>query len=148
MIGIRELSLADIVGKYFYFCRFFFLRRKEKGGTRHSRNFWYIYVQNLQKPVVDLSSSQKNTQVEKTNHSKRSPGSHDIEVLKSAFFQGFFHRRWRDFFSYLCSNWRLNFPKQITNLSSSHNFTQFQKKNQSKWSPGSEVMSILNSVVV
>jgi hypothetical protein len=50
-------------------------------------------------------------------------------------------------FFYLCRIWRPNFPKQITYLSSSHNFTQFQKKNQPKRSPGSEVMSILNSTV-
>jgi hypothetical protein len=37
--------------------------------------------------------------------------------------------------------------KQIIYLSSSHNFTQFQKTNQPKRSPGSEVMSILNSTV-
>ena len=35
-IGIRALSLADIVGKYFYFCSFFF--GEEKRGLRHSRN--------------------------------------------------------------------------------------------------------------
>jgi hypothetical protein len=87
--GIRALSLADIVGKYFLFLQIFFFG-EEKRGPRHSRNFWYIYVQNLQKQVVDLSSSQKNTQVEKKNCLKRSPGSQDIEVLKSAIFQGFF----------------------------------------------------------
>jgi hypothetical protein len=38
-------------------------------------------------------------------------------------------------------------PKQIIDLSSSHNFTQFKKKNQPKRSAGSEVMSILNSTV-
>jgi hypothetical protein len=48
---------------------------------------------------------------------------------------------------YLCSSRRLNFLKKITDMSSSHNFTQFQKKNQPKQSPGSEVMSILTSTV-
>jgi hypothetical protein len=48
-----------------------------------------------------MSSSQKNTQVEKKNHLKRSPGSQDIEVLKSAIFQGFFRGRRRDFFLFL-----------------------------------------------
>jgi hypothetical protein len=43
----------------------------------------------LQKRVIDLSSSQKTTQFEKKNHPKRSPGSQDIEVLKSANFQDF-----------------------------------------------------------
>jgi hypothetical protein len=38
------------------------------------------------------------------------------------------------------------FPQKITDLSSSHNFTQFQKQNQLKRSPGSEVMIlVLNS---
>ena len=62
--GIRALSLAGVVGKYFFiFADFFF--GAEKRGPRHSRIFWYIYVQNFQKGVVDLISSQKNTQFEK-----------------------------------------------------------------------------------
>jgi hypothetical protein len=84
--------------------------RRRKRGPRHSRNFQYIYVKNLQKPVVDLSSSMKNTQVKKNNRPKRSPGSQDIEVLKSAIFQGFF-RGWRHDFFYFCSIRRPNFPK-------------------------------------
>jgi hypothetical protein len=48
---------------FFIFAVFFF--GEEKRGPRHSINFWYIYVKNLQKPVVDMISSQKNTQVEK-----------------------------------------------------------------------------------
>jgi hypothetical protein len=47
-IGIRALSLADIVGKYFLFLQIFFFG-EEKRGPRHSRNFWYISVKNLQK---------------------------------------------------------------------------------------------------
>jgi hypothetical protein len=74
----------------FYFCRFFF--GEEKRGLRHSKTFRYISVQNLQKQVVYLSSSQKNTQVEKKNRLKRSPEGQDIEVLKSAIFSGFFPR--------------------------------------------------------
>jgi hypothetical protein len=88
---------ADIVGKYFLFLQIFFFG-EEKRGSRHSRNFWYISVKNLQKQVVYLSSSQKNTQVEKKNRLKRSPGSQDIEVLKSAIFQGFFRGRRHVFF--------------------------------------------------
>jgi hypothetical protein len=130
----------------FYFCRFFFRRRKKRAAT--FQKFSVYFCENLQKQVVYLSSSQKNTQVEKKNRLKRSPGSQDIEVLKSANFQGFFHGRRHDFFFfYFCSSWRPNLPKQITDLSSSHNFTQFQKTNQPKRSPGSEVMSILNSIV-
>jgi hypothetical protein len=40
-----------------------------------------------------------------------------------------------------------NFSKQIGYLNSSQKNTQFQKKNQPKWSSGSEVMNILNSTV-
>jgi hypothetical protein len=95
-IGIRALSLADIVGKYFLFLQIFF--GEVKRGPKHSRYFWYIYVKLLQKKVVYLISYHKNTQVEKTNDPKRSPGSQDIEVLKSTNFQGFFRRRRGNFF--------------------------------------------------
>ena len=44
-----------------------------------------------------MSSSQKNTQFEKKNRLKQSPGSQDIEVLKSVNFQGFYRGRRRDF---------------------------------------------------
>jgi hypothetical protein len=71
--GIRALSLADIVGKYFLFLQIFFFG-EEKRGPRHSRNFWYISVKNLQKQVVYLSSSQKNTQVEKKKSSETESG--------------------------------------------------------------------------
>jgi hypothetical protein len=134
------------VGKYFLFLQICFFGEKKKG-SRHSRNFRYISVKNLQKQVVYLTSSQKNTQVKKKNHLKRSPGSQYIEVLKSANFQGFFRGRRCEFLFYLCSSWRPNFPKKITYLSFSHNFTQFKKTNQLKRSLGSEVMSILNSTV-
>jgi hypothetical protein len=145
--GIRALSLADIVGKYFLFLQFFFFfRRRKKRAATFLKFFWYISVQNLQKQVSDLSSSQKNTQVEKKNRLKRSPRSQDIEVLKSAIFKVFSVDGGTIFF-FLSSSWRPNLPKQITDLSSSHNFTQFKKKNQPKRSLGSEVMSILNSTV-
>jgi hypothetical protein len=91
---------ADIVDKYFLFLQIFF-RRKKKRGPRHSQSFFYISVQNLQKKVVDLSSSQKNTQVKKKIRPKRSPGSQYIKVLKSAIFQGFFRGRRRDLFLFL-----------------------------------------------
>ena len=80
---------------FFIFADFFF--GEEKRGPRHSRHFQYIYVQNFQKRVVYLSSSYKNTQIDTKNRPKWSPGSQDIEVLKSANFQGFFHRQWRNF---------------------------------------------------
>jgi hypothetical protein len=81
---------------FFIFADFFF--GEEKRGPRHSRHFQYIFVHNLQKRVVYLSSSQKNTQVKKKNRPKRSPEGQDIEVLKSAIFQGFFCGRRRDLF--------------------------------------------------
>jgi hypothetical protein len=96
--GIRALSRAGVVGNYFLFLQIFFFRRR---GPRHSRHFQYISVQNLQKRVVDLNSSQKNTQVKKKNRPKRSPEGQDIEVLKSAIFQGFFCGRRRDLFLFL-----------------------------------------------
>jgi hypothetical protein len=95
--GIRALSLGRHCGQIFFiFADFFF--GAEKRGPRHSRSFRYISVQNLQKRVVYLSSSQKNTQFKKKNRPKRSPGSQDIEVLKSANFQDFFRGRRREFF--------------------------------------------------
>jgi hypothetical protein len=107
--GIRALSLAGVVGKYFLFLQIFFFG-EEKRGPRHSRHFQYISVQNLQKRVVYLSSSQKNTQVEKKNHPKRSPEGQDIEVLKSAIFQGFSADGGAIYF-YFCNIWRPNLPK-------------------------------------
>jgi hypothetical protein len=99
--GIRALSLAGVVGNYFLFLQIFFFG-EEKRGPRHSRHFQYISVQNLQKRVVYLSSSQKNTQVKKKkNRPKRSPEGQDIEVLKSANFQGFFCGRRRDLFLFM-----------------------------------------------
>jgi hypothetical protein len=80
----------------FYFCRFFFRRRKKRAAT-FSKFSVYLH-KNLQKRVVYLSSSQKNTQFKKKNRPKRSPGSQDIEVLKSANFQGFFRRTATRFF--------------------------------------------------
>jgi hypothetical protein len=56
--GIRALSLGRHCGQIFFiFADFFF--REEKRGKRHSRSFRYIFVQNLYKMVVYLSSSQK-----------------------------------------------------------------------------------------
>jgi hypothetical protein len=99
--GIRALSLGRHCGQIFFIFADFFFRRKKKRGPRHSQSFWYISVKNLQKRVVYLSSSQKNTQVKKKNRPKRSPGSQDIEVLKSAIFQGFFRGRRRDLFLFM-----------------------------------------------
>jgi hypothetical protein len=57
---------------FFIFADFFF--GEEKRGPRHSRHFQYISVQNLQKRVVYLSSSQKNTQVKKKKSSETESG--------------------------------------------------------------------------
>jgi hypothetical protein len=88
------------VGNYFLFLQIFFFG-EEKRGPQHSRHFPYIFVKNLQKMVVYLISSQKNTQFEKKNHPKQSPEGQDIEVLKSAIFQGFFCGRRSDLFLFL-----------------------------------------------
>jgi hypothetical protein len=85
------------VGKYFLFLQIFFFG-VEKIGPRNYQRFRYIFVQNFPKMVIYLSSSQKNTQFEKTNRLKRSLGSQDIEVLKSANFQDFFRGQQREFF--------------------------------------------------
>jgi hypothetical protein len=114
----------ELWANIFIFADFF---GEEKRGPRHSRHFQYIYVKKLQKRVVYLSSSQKKTQVEKKNHPKRSSEGQDIEVLKSAIFRVFSADGGAICF-YFCSSWRKNFSKQVTDLSSSHNFTQFQKK--------------------
>jgi hypothetical protein len=83
--GIRALSLAGVVGKYFFiFADFFF--GAEKRGPRHYRSFQYISVKNFQKMVVYLISSQKNTQFKKKKRLKRRSEGQDIEVLKSAIF--------------------------------------------------------------
>jgi hypothetical protein len=84
---------------FFIFADFFF--GLEKRVPRHYRNFQYISVQNLKKRVLYLSSSQKKTKVKKKNRPKRSPEGQDIEVLKSAIFQGFFCGRRRDLFLFL-----------------------------------------------
>jgi hypothetical protein len=70
-------------------------------------------MKNLQKRVIDPSSSHKNTQFEKKNHLKWSPGSQDIEVLKSANFSGFFPRMAaRIFFIYVEFGGRI-FPNKL-----------------------------------
>ena len=73
----------------FYFCRFFFGEKKR--GPRHSRHFQYIFVQNLQKIVLSLSSSQKNTQVKKKS-SETESGRSRYWGFKICNFSGFFLR--------------------------------------------------------
>jgi hypothetical protein len=133
---------ADIVGKYFLFLQIFFFSEKKKEGRDILEVFSIFYEKFAENGCISEFPLRKTPKLKKKNHPKRGPGSQDIEVLKSAN---------RVFFAdggaicfYFCSSWRPNF---LTDLSSSHNFTQFQKKNQPKRSPGSEVMSILTSTV-
>jgi hypothetical protein len=74
--GIRALSLAGVVGKYFLFLQIFFSEKKKEGR--------------------DILANLK-----KKNRPKRSPEGQDIEVLKSVNFQGFFCGRRRDLFLFL-----------------------------------------------
>jgi hypothetical protein len=106
----QSTFLGRSCGQIFFIFADFFFFGEEKRGLRHSRHFQYIFVKNLQKMIVYLSSSQKNTQVEKKNHLKRSPEGQDIEVLKSVIFQGFSADGDAICF-YFCSIWRLNLPK-------------------------------------
>jgi hypothetical protein len=98
--GIRALSLADIVGKYFLFLQIFFRRRKKRATTFH-KFLVYLCVKIVEKGCIS-EFLLKNTQFEKKNRPKQSPGSQDIEVLKSANFQGFFRgRRHNVFFLFI-----------------------------------------------
>jgi hypothetical protein len=108
-IGIRALSRAGVVGNYFLFLQIFFFRRRKKRAATF-QTFSVYFVQNLQKRVVYLSSSQKNTQFKKKNRPKRSPEGQDIEVLKSAIFRVFSADGGAICF-YFCSIWRPNLPK-------------------------------------
>jgi hypothetical protein len=63
-IGIKALSRVGVVGNYFLFLQIFFFG-EEKRRPRHSRHFQHISMKNLQKRVVYLSSSHKNTQFKK-----------------------------------------------------------------------------------
>jgi hypothetical protein len=86
--------------------------------------------------------------LKKKNCLKWSPGSQDIEVLKSAIFQGFFRGRRCDFFFFfsVVAGGRI-FSKKLHILVPLTISPNFKNKNQPKWSPGSEVMNILNSTV-
>jgi hypothetical protein len=97
----QSTFLGRHCGQIFFIFADFFFSEKKKEGRDIPELFQYISMKNLQKRVVYLSSSQKNTQVEKKNRPKRSPEGQDIEVLKSAIFQGFFCGRRRDLFLFL-----------------------------------------------
>jgi hypothetical protein len=48
-----------------------------------------LYEMNLEKKIGYLNSSRKNTQFQKKNQPKRSPGSKVMSILNSTVFQGF-----------------------------------------------------------
>jgi hypothetical protein len=77
---VSNLFLRHKVEEFFSsFCIFF----KGKKGRQHLDRFLKLFVWNLKKIVIYMSSSQKNTQVEK-NHPKQSSGSGVIVDLKSS----------------------------------------------------------------
>jgi hypothetical protein len=70
--GIRAISLADIVGKYFLFLQICFSEKKKEG-----RNIIEIF----------------GTQFQKKNPLKQSLGSEFMSILNSTVFQGFSGKR-------------------------------------------------------
>ena len=68
----------------FYFCRFFFRSRKKRAAT-FSNFLVYLCVKFAENGCISEFLSEK-TQFGKKKHLKRSPGSQDIEVLKSVNF--------------------------------------------------------------
>ena len=75
-----------------------------------------IYEFLLEKTLFEYKFLLEKTLFEKINSSKWSQGSQDIDILKSAIFR-VFSTDYDTIFSYLCSTWKLNPLKQITNLS-------------------------------
>jgi hypothetical protein len=84
----------------FYFCRFFFRRRKKRAATflKFSVYFCAKFAEN---GCIYEFLSKKHPSLKKKIHPKRSPGSQDIEVLKSTNFQDLFRGRRQDFFLFL-----------------------------------------------
>jgi hypothetical protein len=75
-------------GKYFYFLQIYFFGEEKKKRVATFSMFFVGFGEILQKMVVDLSSSQKKTQVKK-NRLKWSPRSQIICILKYAIFRVF-----------------------------------------------------------
>jgi hypothetical protein len=57
-IGIRALSLAGVVGNYFYFCRFFFRRRRKRAATFQEFSV-YFYENFVEKGCISEFLSEK-----------------------------------------------------------------------------------------
>jgi hypothetical protein len=88
--GIRALSLAGSVGKFFFFfLQIFFSEKKKRVAT-----FQMIYVGFGEKfaknGCISEFLSEKTQLKKKKNRLKRSPGSQVICILKSAIFIFFF----------------------------------------------------------
>ena len=105
----QSTFLGQSCGQIFLFLQIFFFG-EEKRGPWHSRHFQYISMQNLQKRVVYLSSSQKNTQVEKKIIRN---GVRKVKILKFYNLQFFrvFSADGGAICFYLCSILRSNLPK-------------------------------------
>jgi hypothetical protein len=61
----------------------------EKRGWQYPDQFMKLYMKTLKKPSIDLNSSLKITQFQKTNHSKWIMESGDIVDSKYAIFMVF-----------------------------------------------------------
>jgi hypothetical protein len=83
--GIIALSLGKKRIIFGYFLQKCFIKK----GGRISGSYMRHFSQNFQKVIEYLDSSQKNTQFQKQNQSKQSPGSKVMSILNSIVFQGF-----------------------------------------------------------
>jgi hypothetical protein len=87
-------------GQLFLFLQIFFFGEEKKRAATFQKFSLYFCAKFVEKGCI-LSSSQKNIQFKKKNRPKRSLEGQDIEVLKSAIFQGFFCGRRRDLFLFM-----------------------------------------------
>jgi hypothetical protein len=83
---VSEHFLGRHCGQIFFIFADFFSEKKKKRATTFQKISVYFCEKFAETGCIYMSSSQKNTQVEKTNRPKRILGSQDIEVLKSAIF--------------------------------------------------------------
>jgi hypothetical protein len=77
-------------GKIFWLFLQIFLGKK---GRHTSGSDMKLFEYNLAKQIGYLNSSRKNTQFQKTNQPKRSPGSKVMSILNSTVFSGFFRKK-------------------------------------------------------